>query len=207
MVADGHTKYADYLESENEVLLNLDSHLDMCEWGMLNIMRKIVETNTFTMVMENDAYFRNVPVQDPIDSFPFFVEKFYDLRDAVGYKNINVAMFTVIRPDLDYRLSQMTNYEDIDGFWVKGARGPGQTCNIYTPHGAEYILNQKSPYPNIEAYLFFGDTPNDDYVEIPGVYSTKEGMINLHFFSNFDSPHVTDSDANHYIDKFKGEQL
>ncbi len=207
MIADGHTKYAKYLESADDTLRNLDSHLDMCEWGMLNIMRKVIETNSFTMVMENDAYFRNVPVTDPIDSFPFFVQKFYDLRDAVGYENINVAMFTVIRPNLDYRQSQMTNYEEIDEFWVKGARGPGQTCNIYTPHGAEYILNEKSPYPNIEAYLFFGDTPNDDYVEIPGVYSTKAGMINMHFFSNFDSPHTIDADTDHYTAKFQGEQL
>ena len=205
MVKDGHIKYQSYLQGANEILLNLDSHGDMCEWGLLNILRKLVENNESALVIENDAFFRNLPVSKIEDSFEFLASQWRGLIDNVGYENINVAMFTVVRPDLD-ELKEKANLEDIDDFWVKGACGAGQTANIYTPHGAKMILEDKPCYPNIEAWLYYGDTQESDYGNIEGVYSSRDGIISLHFFSNFDSPH-TGLDPNEAWQYYQGENL
>ena len=206
MVANGHTKYAEYLDGAHDNLINLDSHGDMCEWGLLNIMRKVIEDNHFTLVVENDAYFRYLPVAEVRESFAYIVEQWYSLVKQVGYENINVAMFTVIRPSLEESKERAT-LEDIDDFWVKGACGPGQTANIYTPHGAKMLLEDKPPYPNIETYLYWGDTGEGVYGDIPGVYSTRNGIIDLHFFSNFDSPHTVMKEPEYYFNLYRGVQL
>ena len=205
MVADGHEKYRPYLET-NISDITLDSHADMCEWGLLNIMRKVIETDTPTLVLENDAYFPKIPTADVRDSFGFLVDKWWELASQVGQENINVAMLTVIRPDLD-KLKTNAALEDVDDFWTKGACGPGQTANIYTPQGARFILEKKPPYPNIEAWIYYGDTEETAYGNIPNIYSTREGLTSLHFFSNFDSPHTHNNVQETNLDFVKGVQL
>ena len=199
MIADGHVKYQYYLENTYESNLALDSHMDMCEWGLLNFMRIIIENDRPMLLMENDAYFIDF-------NFGDLSKRWWDLVDKVGYENINIAMFTVIRPDNE-ELLENKKAIPIDDFWVQGAAGPGQTANIYTPAGAKLILD-KACYPNIEAWTYWGDT--DKIIapdEIPGLYSSKRGIINLHFFSNFDSPHTVNRPSEFWFDFYKGKSF
>ena len=193
MVADGHTKYEGYEDHPIEWLHN-DVHYLVPEWGMLNILRKVAEGDEPVLVIENDAYFRDI-------SYTEIDQRWSDLENSVGFNNINVAMFTVIRPDLEERKANAP-LQDIDGFWAKGACGPGQTANIYTPHGAEWIVKNKKPLPIIESFLY------ESQVDTPNVYSTWRGIIDLHLFCNFDSPHANYGRSREKIwSFFMGENL
>ena len=175
MIADGHTKYKGYEDHPIEWLSN-DVHYLVPEWGMLNILRKVASGDEPVLVIENDAYFIDI-------TYAEIEKRWSDLENAVGFDSINVAMFTVIRPGLDERIANAP-LEDIDGFWAKGACGPGQTANIYTPQGADWIVKNKKPLPIIESFLY------ESQADTPNVYSTWRGIIDLHLFCNFDSPHV-----------------
>ena len=203
MIEDGHVKYKEAINFNH--LDGDDSHYEVCEWGLLNIMREIIKMREPVLVLENDAFFRNLPVSDIEDAYDFINQLWKNLVDKVGYEHINVAMFTVIRPDLD-ELKSNKALEPIDDFWVKGACGPGQTANIYTPHGAEYILNKKPPYPNIESFLYYGSDKASGSQHMPNIYSSKRGIISLHFINNFDSPHVK-RDAEQVFKFYSGVQL
>lgn len=204
MIADGHTKYGSLLSGY--LRTHPDSHYEAAEWGMLNIMRKIIEKDSSMLVVENDVFFRNLPVSDVSDSYDFLDKQWDNLVETVGYENIYVAQFTVDRPNLD-EFKSNTDIERIDDFWVRGSCAPGQTANIYTPHGAKYILEEKCPDPIIERALYSGfDDLKGNILPIPNVFSSYQGIVNLHLFSNFDSPHVHKS-SSFYFDLFKGEQL
>ncbi len=193
LVAHGHEKYQWHLENLPEEQLEGTRSLTMLvTLGMLNILRTVAAGDEPVLVLENDAYLIDLSYAD-------LVEHWNDLLTRVGYQNINVAMLTVIRPNLE-QLKADAELVDVDDFWVKGACGPGQTGNIYTPHGAAYILEKHSVCYNIERMLY------EEIADLEGIYSTEQGILDLDFFSNFDSTH-TDLDKGFWIKLLDGEQL
>ena len=209
MVADGHEKY-EPLQNDN-LRDHTDSHYYICDWGQLNIMRKIVESNEPTLVLENDAWFRHLPVTNPFDFYPFLKEKWRSLLRKVGGRNINMAMLSVDysgRSDKTKELIEkgVDKLEKVDDFWARGARGMNQTAMIWTPLGAKYMLEEKPAHPNFESFVFRGSDKSSGNIHMPNIYSTYNPIISLHFFSNFDSPH-TSTDKDRMFNHFKGTQL
>ena len=198
MAADGHQKYQDWLDrSDPEMMKQVRSFSDCCQWGMLNILRKVASSDEPILVCENDAFFRGV-------TYDGIVQNWGSLVNQVGIENINVAMFTMMYKTKSYR-KDMANLEIVDDFWYKGTPQTGQTANIYTPHGAQFILDNKPCYPNIERYLYYGDEKDEQYGNVSGVYSTRQEIIDPHFFANFDSFRPKYRDSDHWSELVKGE--
>ena len=187
----GYQRHQEYLDSMNpEKLREVESFTDCVNLGMLNILRKVETGNKPVLVIEDDAYFVGVDYEE-------LMRRWRQLELCVGCNNINVAMLSVKRPDFD-ELKSNVRLQSVGDFWWAGVCVPGQTANIYTPHGAARIL-KKPVYPNIERWLY------DEQLE--GVYSTKRELVDLHFFSNFDSPHAHARDTDFWNTVMQGEQL
>ena len=172
ILKDGYTQY----EGGRDSKIFRDYHYICCEWSMLNCLKIIADSDKPSLLLENDAFFFGIDYEE-------LALQWVNLIEKVGHWNLNVAQLTVDRIEDDLS-GLMMERPKLTDFWAVGSRGQGQTANIYTPHGAQYILDTKPKYPNIEGWLF----ENQD--EIEGLYSTNEPCISLNFYSNYDSPHT-----------------
>jgi len=184
MVKDGHMQYEPYLGKAYR--FNNSVFYVLILWGYQNIMRKVAKSDVPVLVMENDAFFIDY-------SYDALCSDWADLVDTVGYENINVAMFL---PDYDLEkyMSKKQDLSVVNDFWMKGACCHGQIANIYTPHGAQMVL-EKPAFPIVETWLYASDglgkrREKKNYISPPGVYSSSRGIMDLDAFYNCDSPHV-----------------
>lgn len=196
MIADGHTKYQAVMDRKGEGLKKIRSFSDCCQWSYLNMLRQVVKLDVPTLVLENDAFFVDVTYEE-LD------RQWESLVSQIGFENINLAICSIgyaKKPEL----RQNAKFEDVDGFWVKGAVGYSQTAHIFTPHGAQWFLDNLPCYPHIELFVYHG-RGYEGYVQVEGVYSTRRDIIDPHFFCNFDSFRTQYHNPDHWTKLVKGE--
>lgn len=196
MVNDGHKKWEpilDYLEGGEPPDEKICGHIHgvIVEWGMMNILRDVVNREHTTLVLENDAFFR-----DGMD-YPTILQKWAELECQVGHESIRVAMLMFYNTRHEHD-QYNEGRPHIDEFWVKGSVSGGQIANIYTPHGARYMLKEKPPIPTIEHYLAANP-------ELEGVYSASINQVLYHDFpTNFDSYFSDDYDKTFWKNFYAG---
>ena len=198
---DDFARWGDLVASDDHSLNDPDYHNVCVEWGLLNILRKVLETGEDTLILENDAFFKNGVRYDDI------VQHWEDLKALVPYDDIHIAMLMHYETLYNYddagnATTQVPSHEGerINDFWQTGARSGGQVANIFTPQGAHSILSEKPALPTLEWYLAENPT-------LTGVYSSIENQLDWqNAFFDFDSPHDPRSESV-LFDYFKGENL
>ena len=169
---------------------NLCKHAWVVYWGLLSILRKVVDSGKATLILEDDAFFKTGFFYDLIS------EKWDNLCSSVGFESIRLAMLFWYDDD------EAVERESLDDYWVKGSRSGGQIATIYTPSGADYLLNSDRRYP-IEVQMR-DDSVNGTIVE--GVYSARENQCIIETFCNFDSRTKGQRDnVNEYFEHYLGK--
>ena len=170
MAIAGYVKWSEYYDFDCPSLDHPDFHNIVVEWGMLEIMRKIVDSGVDTLVLENDAFFKNI-------DYETIVGCWMDLVRIVPYDEIHIAMLM----HYPAHNQPLLEGERVNVFWQRGSRQPGQVANIYTPQGAKWILEEKPAFPTIEQYLY-------DFPDTPGLFSSYDNYVQFNTPFSFDSP-------------------
>ena len=182
MVADGFN-VSPYLPMEMKPI-----HARTLHYNYLKVLRIATEKDRPTLIMENDAKFRNL-------TYETLNEKWDQLVDDVGYKNINIAMLFSYENEQD----QDDKVTPVNDFWGRGSRNSGQVANIWTPHGAEYYL-ENHLNGHVEYTLLC-------HPDMPGLYTTLENQIDFTIGATIDAPRRP-KHLNELLDEFlKGESL
>ena len=105
-------------------------------WGQMRIMRRIVEEQVTALVLEDDMLLQL--------RYPYLCEKLTRL-----YENAPVAPEIIM---LHYAHWEAPTRREVvpgtDGFWVQGSRNSGNHANIYTPVGAQRVLDHCESHPD-----------------------------------------------------------
>ena len=177
MLADGFPVYANIFKDkyktapmpldEMEHEERLHRHIVVVIFGLVQILKRIAEGDSPTLLIESDIFFNPKKF-----NWHILNERWSSLKAEVGYQNINVAM-------LSFNKRPRNFVAPIDDFWARGALAGGNKTNIWTPHGAEYFLNLGIP-----AYTetYFADNP-----EMPGLYTTTEELLAHAWHSHIDA--------------------
>ena len=145
----------------------LHRHLRAVDFGFAQILKRVAEGNSPTLLIVSDIFF------DPKKFNKHILdERWSDLKAKVGYENINVAM-------LAFNRYPRNSVAPINDFWAEGSTSGGDQANIWTPHGAQYFLDLETD-AHIETYL--GNHP-----EMPGLYTTTEGLLAHAWHSHIDA--------------------
>ena len=200
MSSDGYATWQELVNNYPDVLEHPDYHNCIVEWSMLKILREVEKSGEDTLVLENDVWFKK-----GID-YRLLQDRWDNLKAAVPYESIGCAMLMFYEELYGYRddgaavgVEPVQEGEQIDDFWVKGARSGGQVANIYTPHGAEW-MQAKPAFPTIEMYV--KDNPN-----MFGLFSARENCVDWqNYYFDYDSPHDP-RDADAYSQRFEGINL
>lgn len=145
----------------------LHRHLRAVDFGFAQILRRVAESDSPTLLIVSDVFFDSKKFNKHI-----LDERWSDLKAEVGYENVNVAM-------LASNKHPRNSVIPIDNFWAEGSLSGGDQANIWTPHGAQYFLDLEID-AHIETYL--GDHP-----DMPGLYTTTEGLLAHAWHSHIDA--------------------
>ena len=161
----------------------------MIECGIYLILKEVVKEGEPCIFLENDAYFEKVwkPDMDYSRVYDALLDEWETLKQAVGYKNIKMVQLfckPLLNMDIGILMRRdekpiFREREPVTDFFVKGVRGSGQVGMIFTPHGAEWVLENKPLMPHMEVYI-------NENPDIDGLYGVKDSVITHEFYSNFD---------------------
>ena len=144
-------------------------HARTVHYNMLKILKIISVSNRPTLMLESDVIWRHLNYESLLD-------RWNDLKKAVGYKNINVAMLFSYENDAD----KEDNLTPIDEFWGRGSRNAGQVANIWTPHGAQFYLEN-----HLDHHIEYTLKSNP---QMEGLYSSLENQVDFTFGACIDAP-------------------
>ena len=168
------------------------------ECGIYLILKEVVKEGEPCIFLENDAYFKKVwkPDMDYSRVYDALLDEWETLKQAVGYKNIKMVQ-------LFYYIAR--EREPVTDFFVKGVHSAGQVGMIFTPHGAEWVLENKPLMPQIELYMDF-------HSNMGGLYGVKDSVITHEFYSNFDADErfllgVGHHDPHEWFNHYRGQDL
>ena len=145
----------------------LHRHLRAVDFGFAQILKRIAEGESPTLLIVSDIFFDSEKFNESI-----LEKRWSDLKAKVGYKNINVAM-------LAFNKHPRNSVTPIDNFWAEGSLSGGDQANIWTPHGARYFLDLGIS-AHIETYLA-------QHPEMPGLYTTTKGLLEHAWHSHIDA--------------------
>ena len=150
---------------ENDPTFN---HIAAFNFGYLGILKHIIESDEPTLVISCDILFKLNHSQLQF--------QFNNLINKVGYKNIDVAM-------LYHKAYDYCKYRPLDDFWSRGAKGGGDTANIWTPHGAQRYIDN-FPYDHIEVWI--GKVDMKDF----NIYCSNDIHVGWGWANHYDSGYV-----------------
>jgi len=198
MTADGHTEYEQFLmgiPSNDERLHVTRTRSEFSPsslvilWGTLNMIRTVVESNAPTLVMQNDMMLVGY-------SYENLCSDWENLVDIEGYENINAVVLTHRHPEksIENELAlRPLSISVINDIWLKGSVFRGDMGVIYTPHGAQMVLDKK-PFPQLEHWLYGvgytlqgGEKTKLSRGEPPGIYSSRQGIMTRDAYFSVDS--------------------
>ena len=145
-------------------------HARVVHFNMLKILRAVANGNRPTLILESDVFWRSLDYQG-------LLARWDELIGLVGYENINVAMFFSYENNKD----QDEIVVDLSEFWGRKSRNSGQVANIWTPHGAQYYLDQDDR-TSVEVYL------REKGETMPGLFTTLRNEVDFTFGAEIDSP-------------------
>ena len=163
-------------------------HARTFHYNYMRVLRMASESNRPTLIMENDLKFRSLTYQT-------LNERWDQLVEDVGYKNINVAMLFHYENAKD----QDEKVKPVNDFWGRGSRNAGQVANIWTPHGAKYYLENHIDR-HVETFLLL-------HPEMPGLYTSLRNQVDFTIGATIDAPRRP-KHLNELMDTFlEGENL
>ena len=133
LLQDGTLAFYNGIDFMENPALNKGACIKM---GFHRLFEIIAEQDNPVLLIESDCRFAQY--QGEILSCSVLKEKWNNLVEMEDYDNIHAAMLWFAnRSVITFELP----CEPLDDFWGSGVKNAGQIANIWTPHGAKWVLD------------------------------------------------------------------